>query len=62
MPPDPVLKRALYLRKDVADKKPNRYFVGLYSKGARQLRGMLGREHTGQVDADTRVKREQMFS
>jgi ATP-dependent helicase YprA (DUF1998 family) len=61
LPPDPVRARALYLRREVGDKEPNRYFTGLYVQGARDLRGMLGREHTGQVDAAYRMEREELF-
>ena len=59
--PDPVRARALYLRRKVNESNPNAYFTALYRQGARRLRGMLGREHTGQVNADTRIEREQQF-
>jgi len=61
MPPDPVRARALYLRREVGSREPNRYFTGLYTQAARQLRGMVGHEHTGQVDAADRIEREELF-
>lgn len=59
--PDPVRARSLYMRREVGEREPNRYFTALYRQGARQLRGMLGREHTGQVDAADRIEREDLF-
>ena len=59
--PDPVRARSLYLRREIGRSEPNRYFTGLYRRGARELRGMLGREHTGQVDATDRIEREEQF-
>ena len=59
--PDPVRARSLYLRREVGARAPNRYFTALYRQGARHLRGMLGREHTGQVDAEFRIEREELF-
>ena len=48
-PPDPVRARSAHQRRDVAvDKTPNNYFSQLYANGAEGLKGMLGREHTGQ--------------
>ncbi|HZP58428.1 MAG TPA: DEAD/DEAH box helicase [Dehalococcoidia bacterium] len=60
-PPDRVRSRALYLRREVGAREPNSYFRELYRVGARDLRGMLGREHTGQVDVDDRIDREERF-
>ena len=60
-PPDPVRGRSLHIRKEIGEREPNRYFTALYKRGARQLRGMLGREHTGQVDASFRIERESAF-
>ena len=59
-PPDPIRTRAQYLQRDV-EASPNRFFVDLYQVGARTLRGMTGREHTGQVDPEVRAEREQSF-
>ena len=42
-------------------KEPNKYFAALYTSGARQLRGMVGHEHTGQVDPFLREEREALF-
>ena len=61
LPPDPVRARSLHLRRQVREREPNRYFTSLYTQGARRLRGMLGREHTGQVDAESRIERETQF-
>ena len=60
-PPDPVRAKALYLRKDIVLPKPNTYFTRLYNKNASRLRGILGREHTGQVKGENREQREQQF-
>lgn len=59
--PDIVRARSLHIRKEVAGREPNKYFSALYRQGARKLRGMIGREHTGQVVADTRIEREEQF-
>ena len=59
--PDRVRARALHLRKEVRRPAPNAYFSRLYGKGALELRGMVAREHTGQVDAADRVQREDDF-
>jgi hypothetical protein len=61
LPPDPVRARALYMRREMGEREANRYFTGLYSRTAQQLRGMIGHEHTGQVDTDTRAQREDLF-
>ena len=60
--PDPVRTRSLHLRREVPGmREANPYFTNLYKDQARQLRGMLAAEHTGQVDADTRAIREEQF-
>jgi hypothetical protein len=59
--PDPVRTRALYMRREIGARPPNPYFVRLYRQGARQVRGMVGHEHTGQVDANDRIEREELF-
>jgi superfamily II DNA/RNA helicase len=59
--PDPVRARSLHIRREIGSREPNRYFTALYQQRARQLRGMLGREHTGQVVAESRIEREQQF-
>ena len=58
--PDPTRTRALHLRRDVA-VPPNAYFRSLYQTGAKALRGMLGGEHTGQVEPQERQRREEDF-
>lgn len=58
--PDPVRARSPHLRREIG-RQPNEYFTELYRRGARELRGMLGREHTGQVLADVRIAREEEF-
>lgn len=61
-PPDPVRTRSLHLRREIPGAgEANPYFTKLYSDQARQLNGMLAAEHTGQVDAETRVGREEKF-
>lgn len=60
-PPDPIRARSLHLRRRIGDREGNRYFTELYRHGARLLRGMLAREHTGQVDANDREERESLF-
>ena len=60
--PDPVRTRSLHLRREITGaREANAYFTSLYKNQARQLRGMLAAEHTGQVTAETRVMREQQF-
>ncbi|MBC8281613.1 MAG: DEAD/DEAH box helicase, partial [Chloroflexi bacterium] len=61
-PPDPVRGRSAHQRRDVVvDNTPNNYFSELYSNGEEGLKGMLGREHTGQVRDVDRAQREQDF-
>lgn len=59
--PDPVRSRALYLRREIPGAAPNRFFSELYGQAAGHLRGMLGREHTGQIASERRVERETRF-
>ena len=60
--PDPVRTRSLHLRREIPNtQETNTYFTNLYKKQARQLRGMLAAEHTGQVITETRVSREEQF-
>ena len=60
-PPDPVRARSLYLRQNPSDQSANRYFTNLYSNAGLGLKGMLGREHTGQVQPHLREERERDF-
>lgn len=60
-PPSAVRSRALHLRRDVGDYEVSPYFSQLYRTDARQLRGMLAREHTAQVDSSDREERERLF-
>ena len=60
-PPDPVRSRSLHLRSNPNEATPNSYFVNLYSSRGRDLKGMLGREHTGQVQPGVRIERERDF-
>lgn len=41
--------------------RPNPFFVAFYQIMARELVGLLAREHTAQVPADERIKREEQF-
>jgi len=60
--PDPVRSRALYMRHgERLREEPNPFFRDLYTHQAPYLRGVRGREHTGQVNADDRVERENEF-
>jgi ATP-dependent helicase YprA (DUF1998 family) len=61
-PPDPVRSRSLHLRRDIPGmRQANRYFTSLYGDSARNLRGMVAAEHTGQVTAEDRERREERF-
>ncbi len=60
-PPDPVRSRSLYLRRTHGQAKSNKYFSRLYKSGGRNLQGMLGGEHTGQVQTHIRAERENDF-
>ena len=60
--PDPVRGKSLHLiREDIAARKPNDHFVRLYRERAAALARLSGAEHTGQVAADDRERREQDF-
>ena len=59
--PDPVRSRALYLRREIPGAAPNRFFTQLYGQAASRLKGMLAREHTGQIQSERRVDREIRF-
>ncbi len=60
-PPDRVRTRSLHIRREVNARPANTYFQQLYRSGAQSLRGIVGHEHTGQVDADDRAERERLF-
>lgn len=60
--PDPIRSRSLHLRteKGLRDT-PNAFFHDLYAKRAELLKGVRGREHTGQVTMQDRIEREEQF-
>ena len=58
--PDPVRTRSLHLRRNETPAT-NRYFINLYQHRGAALKGMLAREHTGQVRTDDRAERENQF-
>ncbi|OAI40249.1 hypothetical protein AYO38_06165 [bacterium SCGC AG-212-C10] len=59
---DAVRPKALYFRRETKPAVPNAYFKQLYSSGGVGLRRLAGREHTGAVTSDDRIKREHDFS
>lgn len=60
--PDRVRARSLRLRRsEMVNEEPNRYFERLYRDGAAALKGVRGREHTGQVSPEDRIEREEAF-
>ncbi|MBM4287361.1 MAG: DEAD/DEAH box helicase [Deltaproteobacteria bacterium] len=60
--PDPVRAKSLYLRREEHIKRePNRFFEDLYAKEAQWLTGIIGGEHTGQIQIDRRIEREKDF-
>lgn len=60
--PDPVRSRSLHQRRrEWLSGTPNRYFERLYRERALGLVGVTGREHTGQVSSDDRIRREEAF-
>ncbi len=62
MPPDPVRSRSLHLRREIpGSRQSNEFFTSLYGSSARNLRGMVAAEHTGQVPAEDRELREERF-
>ncbi len=58
--PDPIRSRTQYLWRDV-EERPNPFFVDLYRSGGAGMRGLIGGEHTGQVDPVLRNQREEEF-
>ena len=60
-PPSAVRSRSLHLRREIGDHQAPPFFARLYREEAHQLRGMLAREHTAQVDWADREKREVAF-
>ncbi len=62
MPPDPVRSRSLHLRREIPGRRQaNEYFTKLYGSSARNMRGMVAAENTGQVPAKDRERREERF-
>lgn len=62
VPPDPVRSRSLHLRRVIPGmRQSNTYFTNLYGSSARNMRGMVAAEHTGQVTAADREQREERF-
>ena len=60
--PDPVRGKSLHLvREDLVARKPNEHFVRLYREQAAALTRLSAAEHTGQVSADNRERRERDF-
>ena len=59
--PSAVRSRSLHLRRSPDDYQASPFFAQLYRTDARQLRGMLAREHTAQVDSSDREDRERDF-
>lgn len=60
--PDLVRAKSLYLRRhERITREPNKYFNKLYEEQAQWLVGITGKEHTGQVQIDDRIKRENDF-
>ena len=57
--PDPVRARNLHQRRDAPDR--NEYFFNLYQKSGGDLKRLLSREHTGQVNQSDREERERLF-
>jgi ATP-dependent helicase YprA (DUF1998 family) len=60
-PPDPVRTRALHRRRPGLAPRANPYFVRLYRERATRLVGLVGHEHSGQVQPAARVQRERDF-
>ena len=59
--PDPVRSNSLYLREHPLPPESNRYFADLYQHNGARLKGMISREHTGQVPSGIREIRERNF-
>ena len=59
---DPVRSRRLRFAEGQAEaRQPNEFFRRFYADVARDLGTMEGREHTGQVPKDFRIRREERF-
>jgi superfamily II DNA/RNA helicase len=56
--PSPLRGRQMQRRRNLKESQPNSYFNALYTRSATRLRGMVAHEHTGQIDAQTRIDRE----
>jgi hypothetical protein len=59
-PPDPVRSRRMQGR-DGSRRQVNAFFRRFYQQTAKSLRGLEGREHTGQVPQEYRERRERQF-
>lgn len=60
--PDLVRAKSVYLRRpEWITREPNNYFRELYEAQAPWLAGITGKEHTGQVQVDDRINRENDF-
>jgi hypothetical protein len=59
--PSPLRSRQSQRRRHLKNAEPNKYFTYLYAHSANRLRGMVGHEHTGQIDPQTRIERESDF-
>jgi hypothetical protein len=60
--PDPIRSRRSSSGEfEEVEQQPNKFFSRLYRETARQLAGVEGQAHTGQVDARDREQREQDF-
>ena len=57
----PLRKRHNQPRRHLKNTESNKYFTNLYANSANRLHGMVGHEHTGQIDAQTRIERESDF-
>lgn len=61
VPVSPLRSKRGNKRRNLEEAVPNSYFKGLYETSADRLKGMVGHEHTGQIDAEARVERELSF-
>jgi ATP-dependent helicase YprA (DUF1998 family) len=60
--PDPIRsRRSVSEEFEEVEQQANNFFAELYRETARQLAGVEGQAHTGQVDAKDREQREQDF-
>ena len=55
---DKIRRRTL---KENIEQKPNRYFQEFYQQRFSDLKALRGREHTGQVNHEDRIEREEQF-